>query len=84
MPPSFGLLLAERVDLKGLTKYRAMGKIRQEIHQAIREIAPPIPEVQVLHKPSHKVMGPWLCVGTEGPQLDAGRWYLAVCAFTSA
>jgi len=84
MPPSFGPLSAERIDLKGLTKYRAMGKICQEIRQAIHKIAPPIPEVQVLHKPGHKVMGPWLCVGTEGPQLNAGRWYLAVCALNSA
>jgi hypothetical protein len=78
MRPYLGPLSAQ-----GFTKYSAMGKIRREIRQALREIAPPIPEVQVVHEPSHKVTGPWLCVGTEG-QLDAGRWYLAVRAFNLA
>jgi len=80
MPPHFGPLSAERIELTGLTKYIAMGKVCQEIRQEIRKIAPSIPEFQLLHKQSHKVTGPWLCVGTEG-QLNAGCWYLAVSAF---
>ena len=82
MSPYFGPLSADCIELRGLTKHEAMRKIRQEIRHAIREIVPPRPEFQLLHKQNHKVTGPWMCLGTEG-QLDAGRWYLAVCVFNS-
>ena len=80
MPPYFGPLSSEHIELQGLTKHKAMGKIHCEIRQEVCKIAPPIPEFQLLHKPSHKITGPWLCVGTES-QLNTGHWYLAVSAF---
>ena len=82
MSPDFGPVPAEHIDLRGLTKYKAMGKIRREIRRAVKEIAPQIPDFQLPHEANHKVTGPWLCVGTEN-QLDAGRWYQAVRVFNS-
>jgi hypothetical protein len=80
MPPYVGPLSSERIELQGLTKNEAMGKVRCEICREVCKIAPPIPEFQLLHKPRHRVTGPWLCVGTES-QLNTGRWYLAVSTF---
>jgi hypothetical protein len=77
MSPHFGKLSAERIDLKGLTKHEAMGRIRKEIRQLVCQIAPPYPPFHLSHEPKHPETGPWLHIGTVG-QLDAGRWYQTV------
>jgi hypothetical protein len=78
MSPHFGQLSAERIDLKGLTKHEAMGRIRKEIRQVVRLIAPPHPPFHLPHEPDHPETGPWLYIGTDGQSLHAGRWYQTV------
>ena len=77
MSPHSGQLLAERIDLKGLTKHEAMGRICKEIRQVVRQIAPPHPPFHLSHEPEHPETGPWLYFGTDG-QLNAGHWYQTV------
>ncbi|KDR81114.1 hypothetical protein GALMADRAFT_222662 [Galerina marginata CBS 339.88] len=74
MSPNFGPLSAKRADLLCLTKHEAMGRVRNQIRQAIRRVAPPVPVFHLPHEPDHIETGPRLFAGTEG-QLDAGRWF---------